>query len=392
MEYRPYQVHGRLNGRCGSAKRIWVLADPHFLAPSLFRRDARAFQEAMASGNGTAPEVMPEVLEAFFGAAENERPDVILLPGDLTFNGELAGLEYLAGRLSALRKTGIRILAVPGNHDINYPRAADLSGDIRAAAEPVSPDDWQRLIGPFGYDSGISHAPDSFSWIVPLTEDIRILGFDANTAACPGGITDDTLVWAREQLDKAKAEQAAVITVTHQNVLCQNPNMNRGFVLHNADDLIGLLKEYDVRLNLSGHVHLQHCSHLGSLTDIASESAAGSPLGMAELEIEAGHQSWSYRRRYFRCGQDIARQRMKETTDRFISTTLENLRLTQTERRQMEAACVNACTAMFGGYACTMETEDEQNGLRLWNERAAESFWGSNIISIANQEHRKGLI
>src|SRR5437867_11904104 len=56
-------------------------------------------------------------------AGIRERADLLLLPGDLTGNGDLEQAQVLANELSAL---GLPVLAVLGNHDFDARRAGEL--------------------------------------------------------------------------------------------------------------------------------------------------------------------------------------------------------------------------------------------------------------------------
>ena len=71
-------------------------------------------------------------------------------------------------------------------------------------------------------------------------------------------LTDETLAWAKKQLEKAREEGIEVITATHQSVLPQNKRMVFGFIISNHEEVAEMLRENDVRLNLSGHIHMQH--------------------------------------------------------------------------------------------------------------------------------------
>jgi len=58
-----------------------------------------------------------------------ENPDVVLIPGDLTKDGELVSHLGVAELLKPLREKGIKVLVIPGNHDINNPNAVAFHGD-----------------------------------------------------------------------------------------------------------------------------------------------------------------------------------------------------------------------------------------------------------------------
>ena len=392
IELRPYERHGSLNGRAGNRLVLWILADPHYLSPSLFDRQADAFRSILAVNSGKLIEHMPEVMEEFLSRALRERPDAVLFPGDLTLNGELTGLLEMEQMCSHLEAAGIRVLVIPGNHDIDCRYASVLTGDVAAPAERVTRDAFINHMRRFGCDNAISRDDHSFSWIVPLADDLRILGFDTNTTACPGGIPEGTLTWAENALAQANAEGAAVITMMHHNLLVQNRFMETGFVLKNRAEVFDLLDHHGVMLNLSGHIHLQHCSRKNSLTDITTASAAVFPLGYGVLEIAEGHREWNYHREYMTQFQDAALRRMNETCERFLQDTLAQLDISEADRTCMRKAGQEVCVAVFAGWAYRPSDEEAERGCRLWSERASDTFWGKYIVSAIGQKHMEETI
>ena len=384
---RPYERHGVLNGRAGKKIVLWILADPHYLSPSLFAEDAASFRSILAVNSGKLIEHMPEVMEEFLLRALHEHPDAVLFPGDLTLNGELAGLLETERMFSRLEAAGIRVLAVPGNHDIDCRYASVLTGDVASSAEQVKRDDFFRQMRRFGYDPAISHDEHSFSWIVPLADDLRILGFDTNANALPGGITEETLTWAKNELARAKEEGAAVITMMHHNLLVQNRFMETGFVLKNQAEVLDVLKRGNVTLNLSGHIHLQHCSGSDGLSDITTESAAVFPLGFGVLEIAEGHREWKYHREYMTQYQDAALRRMQETCERFLQDTLEQLNVSEADRTCMRTVGQDVCICIFAGWEYLPVSPEAERGCTLWRTKAGDTFWGKYIVSAIDRKH-----
>lgn len=387
IQLRPYERHGTLNGRAGNRLVLWILADPHFLSPSLFEETADAFQSILAVNSGKLIEHMPEVMEEFLSRALREHPDAVLFPGDLTLNGELAGLLEMEQMFSRLEAAGIRVLVIPGNHDIDCRYASVLTGDVASPAERVTRDAFFREMRRFGYDTAAARDEHSFSWIVPLTDDLRILGFDSNTNAFPGGILNETLAWAEKELARAEAEGTAVITMMHHNLLVQNRFMETGFVLKNQAEVLDVLKRGNVTLNLSGHIHLQHCSESEGLTDITTESAAVFPLGFGVLEIAEGHREWNYHREYMMQFQDAALRRMYETCDRFLQDTLEHLNVSEADRTCMRSVGQGVCICVFAGWEYLPPDEEARRGCALWRTKAGDTFWGKYIVSAIDGKH-----
>lgn len=47
----------------------------------------------------------------------------------------------------------------------------------------------------------------------------------------------------------------------HHNLLTYNELFQAGFTIDNSVDVVEVLKEYNVKVNLSGHIHAQHIAH-----------------------------------------------------------------------------------------------------------------------------------
>ena len=70
-----------------------------------------------------------EVMDAFLDDMKEEDPDLLILSGDLTLDGEKASHEELAELLEGLSEAGIEVAVIPGNHDINNPDARRYTAD-----------------------------------------------------------------------------------------------------------------------------------------------------------------------------------------------------------------------------------------------------------------------
>jgi len=59
------------------------------------------------------------------------------------------------------------------------------------------------------------------------------------------------------QLKDAKRAGADVIAVSHQNLHIHSELLYFTYQMYNADELLALYEKYDVKLSLSGHIHVQ---------------------------------------------------------------------------------------------------------------------------------------
>ena len=100
--------------------KIAVLSDLHYMDPSLLKADGSAFQmylmhdpKLLAESGAILQQIIRKLLVA--------KPDLVLISGDLTKDGEVISHKSLIRQLQILRLNHIKVLVIPGNHDINNP-------------------------------------------------------------------------------------------------------------------------------------------------------------------------------------------------------------------------------------------------------------------------------
>ena len=236
---------------------IWQASDLHYLSPSLTDHGAY-FERMVKNADGKVMDYCEEVVDSLIQAAVEEKPDVCILSGDLTFNGARKSHEEFAEKLLKVLEAGVQVLVIPGNHDIACPYAATFSGDQFEHVENLSGEGFLELYHRFGYDDARSRDEASLSYMAEVTEKLRILMLDVNTEDSPGFLKAETREWVERELIKAHEAGARVIAVSHQNIFAHNRLFFDSYVIGAASSLPALYQKYGVLLNLSGHMHIQH--------------------------------------------------------------------------------------------------------------------------------------
>ena len=261
----------------GTPLRLAVATDLHFISPSLVR-EGEAFTAAYAYGDGKQINYIPELLEVLVQELLEDPPDALLLTGDLTLNGERESHLELAQRLLPLRQAGIPVLVIPGNHDISNAFSSGYNRDKLYDVRSVTWQEFGEIYQNCGYGEATSRDTASLSYRYPLSQDLWLLMVDTNlydregARSIPqnaGALSPETLRWIEEQLQEARRQGAEVITATHHNLLSHSERLQEGYTLDNAEEMLALCQDYGVRLNLSGHVHIQ---------DIAGAQLDGQPF------------------------------------------------------------------------------------------------------------------
>ncbi|MTD42049.1 metallophosphoesterase [Erwinia sp. CPCC 100877] len=260
-----------------SAVTFWLISDPHYIDKSLTDSGA-AFKEIKQTAAGKELDYQKESLQAFIAKAQKEKPDMLIITGDLTLNGEKVSAEKLAELLKELTVQGIKVFVIPGNHDINDGWARKFVGEKQEAADAISTEAFKKIFAACGYENSSSD-PNSLSYAVSVNDTYNFLFLDTNiypednqklTRPSTGGtIRGKTLTWMKNQLAESQAAKKKTLVFMHHNLYKHNELLTNGYVLNNAAEVRNLLAEYQVPAVFSGHIHAQ---------DIMTETTAGQPI------------------------------------------------------------------------------------------------------------------
>lgn len=261
--------------------KIAIATDLHYLAPTLTDQ-GEYFHSFVRQGDGKVIQYIEEITDAFCSEMLEKKPDILILSGDLTLNGAVESHNALIQKLNTLQEAGIQVLVIPGNHDVDREYAVSFRNDSVDKVTALTSQEFLALYEPFGPEQAISRDAETFSYSVRVCPDLSVIALDANCFG-QGFVKKGTLQWLETQLKTAQEENAAVITVSHQNLYAHNPVLSFGYQLYNAADLLELLEKYGVKCHFSGHIHAQSI-YQASVTEIVTSSLAVSPIQYGWVE------------------------------------------------------------------------------------------------------------
>lgn len=277
-----------------SGFRAVIASDLHYIAPEL-TDGGPGYQQILKNGDSKFMPYVEEITDAFLDEVLADPPDVVLLTGDLTFNGAEISHRRLAGKLQRLEDAGIPVLVLPGNHDVYNENAALYRGGSFERVPFASGESFAGIYRDFGPGEALSADSDSLSYVWQLNEQVWIMMLDENTAHDFCGLSDRSFQWIEAQLQKAREEGRFVLVAGHQNVF-QHSIFRGGYVIQEAQRLQELLRRYGVPLCLSGHLHTQHVQSEDGLTEIATSALCSYPCQYAVLTAEDGRLRYGTRR------------------------------------------------------------------------------------------------
>lgn len=277
-----------------SGFRAVIASDLHYIAPEL-TDGGPGYQQILKNGDSKFMPYVEEITDAFLDEVLADPPDVVLLTGDLTFNGAEISHRRLAGKLQRLEDAGIPVLVLPGNHDVYNENAALYRGGSFERVPFASGESFAEIYRDFGPGEALSADSDSLSYVWQLNEQVWIMMLDENTAHDFCGLSDRSFQWIEAQLQKAREEGRFVLVAGHQNVF-QHSIFRGGYVIQGTQRLQELLRRYGVPLCLSGHLHTQHVQSEDGLTEIATSALCSYPCQYAVLTAEDGRLRYGTRR------------------------------------------------------------------------------------------------
>ena len=236
--------------------KIVVLSDPHVMAPELLVSNGYAWTKYM---NGQRK--MVDYSQALFDEMvirlkDDIKPDLVLITGDLTKDGERLSHEYVKGKLDELRASGIRTLVIPGNHDRGGSIDAVVYDNILTYPAEVATDEWfATQYADYGYGESSEREATTLTYACEPVSNLVVIGIDSGIE---GTLSAQTLSWV---VDKAKAATVSgkrVIAMMHHPLIPHVTNAESlvpTYVVSNHDYIRNALIDAGIKVIFTGHFH-----------------------------------------------------------------------------------------------------------------------------------------
>lgn len=189
-----------------------------------------------------------------------------------------------------------------------------------------------------------------------------------------------------EQLSLAQSKGITVVGVSHQNLFIHNNRFQFGYQIIGADALIALYEKYDVKLNLSGHLHLQSIVEKGNITEIAIASMAitpnqfavlkvGTDLSMRYTTVPVNVENWARAEKIKDANllnfSEYSKNFFDRVTELKFAPTLSKLNLDENIKALLMSHAVKLNKAYFTGTLTNADAYEE--GLQLWEQYASDA-------------------
>lgn len=277
--------------------RFGVISDPH-LAVARICTPGEVYEEYVTDD----PKLLREseaILEAALAKMIQENVRFVLVPGDLTKDGEVASHVAMKKHLHKLEQRGIQALVVPGNHDLNNPDAQRFRESSASPVPSVSPATFKALYKQFGYGEAIDCDPDSLSYVTEPVPGLWVVGIDSTDTAqnetlgypvVGGKLSPSTLAWVMEKVQVAQTKGKQVIAFMHHGMnpdFAAQPLLFPEYLVNDWPVVNLTLAGAGLRVIFTGHYHAQDTSYffdangvrMSPLCDVGTSSLAAYPCG-----------------------------------------------------------------------------------------------------------------
>ncbi|WP_321385945.1 metallophosphoesterase [uncultured Enterococcus sp.] len=274
---------------------FWIITDTHYIDESLYD-EGKAFEYIKTTAAGKDLTYQKESLQALTAQLLKEKPDGLIVTGDITLNGEFVSAEQFVKLLAPVKDAGIEIFVIPGNHDIHDGWARKFSGDTQEKTPQISAEEFKEMFSEYGYEQSVSQDEKSLSYLISMNKQYNFLFLDSNiytlepstrNPTTAGRIDETTKKWVKEQLEFGAEKGKKTFVFMHHNLFSHNKLVNKGFVLNNAEEMLALFKEYEVPVCFSGHIHAQDIltDKDSGITEIVTASYAITPNPVGVLQV-----------------------------------------------------------------------------------------------------------
>jgi 3',5'-cyclic AMP phosphodiesterase CpdA len=311
---------------------IFIMSDIHVMAPELLVEKGAAFDNYIKNDPKLLQE-SGEVLEHVVDEVLNRKPDLVLIPGDLTKDGEMVSHKLVVSILERIRTAGIPVIVIPGNHDIDNPEGVYFVGDQTQPAERTLPEQFAQLYREYGYGrpetvrdpASLSYACEPLEGLVLLCIDSNLYeenlfvergdSIDHNQTA--GRIREATLNWMWQQADAAHARGKQVVVMQHHNAVEHFDGqtlISAPYVVNDYQAVAEAMMQHGIHLVITGHQHMQDIAQyrvsaeagIDSLVDITTASTVAYPNAWRTLKVNRDFTEWRVTTGYIESTASVA--------------------------------------------------------------------------------------
>ncbi|MBQ4386694.1 MAG: metallophosphoesterase [Prevotella sp.] len=261
----------------GASRRIVVLSDTHVMGPGLLVSEGKAWTDYLGNERKLT-DLSRQLFDEQIEALKVMAPDLLLVTGDLTKDGERASHEYVVARLGELPAT-TKVLVIPGNHDRGTTTAKIYDGASATNAPVYGDADFAAAYAAYGYGADSRRDEASLSYACEPLPGLVVIGIDSKNGALAGTTVD----WVCGEAAQARTAGKQVIAMMHHALIPHITNAENFVstaVIDDYDHLRQRFIEAGIKVVFTGHFHVSDIAkdYNNELTDSIYDVATGAPV------------------------------------------------------------------------------------------------------------------
>lgn len=276
------------------SKKNWIDGFPMGHAP---RRDQLFFSAST------------EIVDYMFRRlCEKDTPEIVLISGDLTYNGDRNSHREMRRALQELQGRGKRVFVITATHDYASPHMPTYGFDGNDRPVPVEAVPREELLqyyGDFGYNGALAVHPPTMSYVAQLAPGYRLLAINDDYGDPHCGFSPDCMDWIARQAARAKEEGQFLLAMTHHTLVPPSP-LFTAVAPGDMLDQYRLRREQLVRMGihliLTGHTHMHNISCATAdgqpFYDISTAALTGFPPAYRTLCLDSSQKQVQVRTHY----------------------------------------------------------------------------------------------
>lgn len=264
---------------------FYIVSDAHYFSPRL-KAYGRKYEEYMDREQKCLAE-SGAINEALFDKiARDNDTDIVIIPGDLTKNGEKKSHEDFLKVINRLKESGKKIFLITAGHDYND-RPIEYDGDNVNPIEGTKRAELMSMYADYGYREALSVDEKTMSYVAQIRNDIRMLALNCDGEGGEKGegyFDSRQLEWARKQIEAAKNDGCKIFAINHYPIIpgCPAFDFIRDAKIRDWEKIASFLADNGVKVIFTGHMHNQSVKCFTSekgnkLYDICTSSVTGYP-------------------------------------------------------------------------------------------------------------------
>lgn len=316
--------------------KFYLISDPHYFATEL-GCSGDEYEDFMHYEQKCFAETESICNSVFDWLKKADEADIVLIAGDLSFNGESKSHEKFLKLLYDLKESGKKIYVVTADHDFKWNKGETFAfGEKgRYSPEHTERDELFDMYRDFGFGQAIAADRDNLSYVAQLSDGVRLLCINCDfKEKGKYYFKDEQWDWIKEQTEKAREDNQTMIAMCHYPILPGQPlfSLISPMMIKDAYKFASFLADEGVKMIFTGHMHNQSINYIDTekgnrIYDITTGAIIADPAFIRHVTITDGKaEIRSIPTPDFEWDTDDCKKYLKDMFDRMIVNVLTDMR------------------------------------------------------------------